>query len=537
MSDPASSPLNTNSPSPSPAPANPSTPAKPTSTTAKLSAQKATAGEPPKKKRLTTEEKAARDAEKRKRDEEREKKKREKDEAEKLKAQEKAAKADAEKLKAQQKAEEKAAKAAEKAEKEQEKRQRAEEREKKKREKEEEEAKKARSQMRLTSMFNRTATTPKKDAASKSDNALSTGVTAKNEAKETSLYDQMFKPFFIKENVKLARNFLQMDEETREAKTKILDEYLSGERQHPTTTFEPLEALQIPYKVRRGRVYPSVKKIMSEFEGLSTSTPTDQTTESQNAQMRHTLEVLKSVPVKSIKFREDVRPPYVGTISGLPPGVKSLQKLARKPISKILPLNYDYDSEAEWQEEEGEDVDDLDDDEEDAELDEDMEDFLDDSEDTGPARRVFSGGMEPESLGPCWENRKRSSAEPKLYKYRLEFVLGMSRDPDLILKRPINIIQNRSNTTTALTLSRPATGSRPSRRPAQLTSHLPPPHLHPHLPRLLPLPRVLPKTPVPTLWRRPPPRQMPSRPSTQEQRRRRALRSRSSHCRWTCSRN
>ncbi|EAQ90541.1 hypothetical protein CHGG_02476 [Chaetomium globosum CBS 148.51] len=423
LSEPASSPLNPRSPSPSPAPANPSTPAQPTLATVKSSAQKATAGEPPKKKRLTTEEKAARDAEKRTRDEEREKKKREKEEAEKLKTQQKAAKAEAEKLKAQQKAEEKAAKAAEKAEKEQEKKQRAEEREKKKREKEEEEAKKARSQMRLTSMFNRTAITPKKEAASKSDNGQSTGATAKNEAKETSLYDQMFKPFFIKEHVKLAKNSLEMDEETREAKAEILDEYLSGKRQHPTTTFEPLEALQIPYKVRRGRVYPSVKKIMSEFEGPSTSTPSDQTTESQNAQMRHTLEVLKSVPMKSIKFREDVRPPYIGTISGLPPGVKSLHKLARKPVSKILPLNYDYDSEAEWQEEEGEDVDDLDDDEEDVELDEDMDDFLDDSEDAGPARRVFSGGMEPESFGPCWENRKRSSAEPKLYKYRLEFVL------------------------------------------------------------------------------------------------------------------
>jgi chromatin assembly factor 1 subunit A len=135
------------------------------------------------------------------------------------------------------------------------------------------------------------------------------------------------------------------------------------------------------------------------------------------------MEALKSVPIKSIKFREDVRPPYIGTISGLPTGVKSLQQLARKPISKILPLDYDYDSEAEWQEEEGEDVDDLDDDEEEPELDEDMDDFLDDSEDVGPARIMFSG-MEPESIGPSWEDRKRSAAEPKLYKNRLEFILG-----------------------------------------------------------------------------------------------------------------
>jgi chromatin assembly factor 1 subunit A len=377
-------------------------------------------GEPPKKrKRATAAEKAARDAameaEKRKRQEEREKKRREKEEAEKLKAQQKAAKA-----------EERAAKAADKAEKEQEKKQRAEDRERKKREKEQEEAKKARSQMKLTSMFNLPATPKKEPAATKASEAHPASAS-KSETKETSLYEQMFKPFFIKEHVRLASNPFEVDEETRQAKTKILEEYLSGERAPPTPTprFDPLEMLQIPYRIRRGRVYPSVRKIMTELDDLSSNAPTDQTTESQTAQMKHTLEALKSVPLKLIQFREDVRPPYVGTISGLPPGGKSLSKLARNPISKdVLSLDYGYDSEAEWQEEEGEDVDDLDDEEEEADMDEDMGDFLDDSEDVGPARMVFSGGMEPESIGPCWEDRTRKTAEQKLYKYRLEFILG-----------------------------------------------------------------------------------------------------------------
>jgi chromatin assembly factor 1 subunit A len=379
------------------------------------------AGEPPKKKRATKAEKAARDAEaeadKRKREAEREKKRQEREEAEKQKAQQKAAKA-----------EEKAAKAAALAEKEQEKKQRAEEREKKRREKEEEETKKTRSQMKLTSMFKTAPTTPKKEpVASKPDEAQPAGTAATSEPKETSLYDQMFKPFFVKEHVRLARNALQMDDQTRQAKSDILDEYVDGKRKPPTPRFEPLEALQIPYKVRRGRVYPSVRKIMSELQGLSSSAPVDLTTESQTAQMRHTMEALKSVPVKSLKYWEDVRLPYIGTVSGLPTGVQSLQKLARKPISKILPLNYEYDSEAEWQEEEGEDVDDLDDDEEEVELDEDMEDFLDDSEDIRPARLAFNGVMEPESTGPCWEDRTRRTAEQKLYKYRMEFILGKSR--------------------------------------------------------------------------------------------------------------
>ncbi|KAK4239676.1 chromatin assembly factor 1 subunit A-domain-containing protein [Achaetomium macrosporum] len=416
LTEPARSPLAHNSPSPKSISASLSTSTtstKPSSTMAKASAQKA-AGEPPKKKRLTAEEKAARDAaleaEKRKKQEEREKKRREKEEAEKLKAAEKAA--------------EKAAKAAEKAKKEQEKKQQAEEKEKKRREKEEEEAKKARSQMKLTSMFNRTPATPKKElATSKSDEAHHASTTTNVEAKDASLYEKMFKPFFVKEHVRLASNPYEMDEETRQAKTKILEEYIAGVREAPTPTFDPLEWLQIPCRVRRGRVYPSVRKLMAEFDSLSNS-PAELTTESQSAKLRETLQALKSVPVKSIKFREDVRPPYIGTISGLPPGVKSLRKLARNPISKtILPLNYDYDSEAEWQEEEGEDVDDLDDEEEEGDMDEDMADFLDDSEQVELTRVAFSGGMEVESTGPCWEDRTRKTAEPTLYKYRLEFIL------------------------------------------------------------------------------------------------------------------
>jgi len=368
---------------------------------------------------LRGEEKKARDAileaEKLKKQEERDKKKREKEEAEKQKA--------------EQKAEQKAAKAADKAEKDQEKKQRQEEKDKKKREKEEEEAKKARSQMKLTSMFARPATTPKKEpATAKADEAQVSGSTPKREAKETSLYEQMFKPFFVKENVRLANCGSPWDDETTAVKIKILDEYLAGEREQPSSKFDRLEALDAPLKPRCGRVYPSVRKLMAELDGGSSNAPIDLTTESQNAQIRQTMEALKTIPLKSIKFREDVRPPYIGTISGLPAGVKSLQKVARRPISKLLPLNYDYDSEAEWQEEEGEDVDDLDDDDEEADPDEDMTDFLDDSEAILPARMGFDGSMEPESTGLCWEESAQKP-EPVLYKHRLEFILGTHFPP------------------------------------------------------------------------------------------------------------
>ncbi|KAL2119300.1 hypothetical protein VTJ04DRAFT_6260 [Mycothermus thermophilus] len=380
-----------------------STPAKPS--TAKTTSTSMTTGEPPKKKkRATAEEKAAREAaaeaEKKKKQEERERKRREKEEAEKAKA------------------EQKAKKEQEKAKKEQERKQALEEKERKKREKEEEEAKKARSQMKLTAMFG-LSPAPKKDPAAPKPDTKSADATTK-ESKEPSLYEQSVKPFFVKEHVRMAVDpCCEVDKETREAKSRILEEYLSGQREAPALRFDPLETLQLPCKIRRGRVYPSVRKIMADLEGQS-----DVKTESQTAQMKDALKMLRSVPLKSIKFKEDVRPAYVGTVSGLPPGVKSLKKLARKPSHRVLPsLNYDYDSEAEWVDEEGEDVDDLDDEEEEIDGDEDMDDFLDDSEDVGPSRMVFSGGMEPEATGPCWEDRTRRTAEPKLYKYRLEFIL------------------------------------------------------------------------------------------------------------------
>ncbi|KAK3392027.1 chromatin assembly factor 1 subunit A-domain-containing protein [Sordaria brevicollis] len=392
---------------------------KPTSSAkAASTTSKTTTGAPaPKRKKLTPEEKAAKaeaDAAKKK----------EKEEAKAKKAAEQA-KLEAEK---QQKAEERERKKREKEEELKRKQEEKEEKERKKREKEEEEAKKKGRQMKLTSLFKINPATPKEKPAAVAIKVESKDVEmtdAPSLTKEDEAYRRLFKPFYVKEFVTLAKNPFEVDEETREAKSRILDEYAEGRRaEFPIPAkFDPLEALQLPFKTqRRGRPYPSVRKIMTEIYGESTSKPMDLTTE--NTQFRDAREALKAVPVKCIKFSQDVRPPYVGTISGLPPGVKSLYRLARNPTSRnLLPLDYDYDSEAEWQDEEGEDVEDLDDEEEDLEMDEDMDDFLDDSEDVGPQRLVFSGGMEPESTGICWENEKRCTAKPELYQCRMEIIL------------------------------------------------------------------------------------------------------------------
>ena len=377
-------------------------------------------GQPPaKRRRVTAEEKA-------KLEREAAAKKKEKGEL-------KTAKEKAAALQKEEKEKMRAEKAAEKAKAEAEKKARQEEREKKKREKEEEERlekeKKEKAQPKIAAFFKFQPTTPKKagtatpEAGTPRDGSPS---PLKQKSEEVSDYRKRFMPFFVKEHVRLADQPFAIDDKTKEVKSAILDEYLRGDRgTFDPRPFNPAESLQLPpLSSARGRTYPSVQKIMSEHQ--TSSGPVDLTTESQNAQIRQTRELLRQVPMKFLGFREDVRPAYYGTVTSHPS--RSLRKLARSPVSRgLLPLNYDYDSEAEWQDDgEGEDLDDLDDEEEELDDDEEMGDFLDDSEDAGRARAAFSGFMEPDSTGLCWENRKRLGPLANMYKYRMEFILGKS---------------------------------------------------------------------------------------------------------------
>ncbi|KAL1882672.1 hypothetical protein VTK73DRAFT_1584 [Phialemonium thermophilum] len=376
-----------------------------------------------KKKRMTKEEKAAKDEELARKRQEREANKAAKAEKEASERQKK----DAERA---AKAAEKAKREAEKAEKEAEKRQRAEEKEREKREKEEQEARKARSQLKLNSFFKVNSAAAKDNPAAKVvtsglEGTRPPGEPSKDIAKEVTLYEQMFKPFFVKEQVTLASVSIPMDEETREAKSRILDEYVNGDRQWVRLSpLNPFEAFQVPFCRARGRLHPRIREVMADLNGESSRPFNDRKAETGKSKALSASETLKTIPMKLLVFKEDVRPPYYGTITNVPCGLHGLRKLARKPLARdILPLNYDYDSEAEWQEEDGEDVDALDDDEEDLDNEEDMGDFLDDSEDTGPTRPAFSSGLEPESTGVCWENTERQSSLAELTLFRMEYIL------------------------------------------------------------------------------------------------------------------
>jgi chromatin assembly factor 1 subunit A len=69
-------------------------------------------------------------------------------------------------------------------------------------------------------------------------------------------------------------------------------------------------------------------------------------------------DLLRKVTMKSLKFGEDIRPPYQGTYTRHVPA-SSAKRLSRNPYYRGLPdTDYDYDSEAEWEEpEEGEELD------------------------------------------------------------------------------------------------------------------------------------------------------------------------------------
>lgn len=247
---------------------------------------------------------------------------------------------------------------------------------------------------------------------------------------EKSAYVRAFQPFFVKPDVKMAPRPFQMDDETMLTKSRILDEYIRSERPAiDTKLFDPISIFQFNGRpTPRGRDHLPVKKVMAEIFGDSLDSAPNKRSESQEVRFTSVQNQLNAIPVKVLSFWEDVRPPYVGTVTSTPE-VK-LRKLARRPNGRLLKLNYDYDSEAEWEEEEGEDLEDDEVEDEENDGDEEMGDFLDDAEDVTAARPAFLGESEPVSTGICFEDRKRLSHNADgedcatVYKYRVEFILG-----------------------------------------------------------------------------------------------------------------
>jgi len=164
-----------------------------------------------------------------------------------------------------------------------------------------------------------------------------------------------------------------------------------------------------------------VKDFLIQMHG-SANAPIDLTGSSKR-------QALRSIPMKILHFREDVRPPYQGTFTK-PLSPSSAKQLARNPHYRKLPdTDYDYDSEAEWEEpEEGEDLDSEVEEDGSEDGDEDMDGFLDDEDDQIKGkRRPIVGDLEPCSSGLCWEDAShgwKAASDFDLENYRLEIILG-----------------------------------------------------------------------------------------------------------------
>ncbi|CAG7565487.1 unnamed protein product [Fusarium equiseti] len=412
----------------------PQTPAKKQATQTTVASASKSTTTLPKRKKLTPAEKAEKDQEAARIKAEKEAAKAEK-EAAKAEKEKEAAKLKAEKEKAREEREKKAAiRQVEKAKAEEEKAAKAKEREEKKRQldeekkrKEEEKEKKARQQPTLGAFF-KVPSTPKKAADNIQPKSSTPGKPspAKDTLKASKTeYEKLFQPFFIKDHTRVAHIGPQMDTETREAKSKILDESIGGQREEElkTSRFDPVRLFALPSKPSpRGMLHHPVRHIMEqvfrETEKAENAGP-----EHVAKIMRDTRQKLSKVPMKVISFSQDVRPPYYGTNTFKPfaLGKLNMSQLARHPTGRRLPLDYDYDSEAEWQEEEeGEDLD-VDDDEEEMDDEDDMDGFLDDSEDAGLSRRIFANTLEPNSTGICFDDGN-GAANQVIHEHRMEFM-------------------------------------------------------------------------------------------------------------------
>ena len=255
-------------------------------------------------------------------------------------------------------------------------------------------------------------------------------------------YERSFPPFFVQSHTTLApvHRFCR-GEGLCYAQEKVDEALLESQEASDIpkeVAFRPYDSLHISpqgsYRCPPG--VRSVKDIVAEIDGVSHN-PIDLTESQFQRATKRPLDLLKSIPVKILKFAEDVRPPYIGTYTRLQ-DPRKISRLARNPFRRELPeTNYDYDSEAEWEEPgEGEDLDSEGEEEIEDEDEADMEGFLDDEETDARAvkRRPILGDLEPTCSGLCWEGPQAQGPENPaidLLMFKLDILMGKDSLLDL----------------------------------------------------------------------------------------------------------
>ncbi|KAK7510494.1 chromatin assembly factor 1 subunit A-domain-containing protein [Phyllosticta citriasiana] len=301
-----------------------------------------------------------------------------------------------------------------------------------KQKKEEEQAKKARAQMKIDFLFKSkpTTTSPTTSASAAQEKPSPSSQRLQSHqdpsavstpAKPTlSDYDKTFLSYSLPSHTTIAPEnhfYADLPESALESAKARLDAIVSGESETRRTILSAVEKhdfsnlLQVPeaFRETRGFLYPSVKELVGQLSGIS-SEVVDLTGDVSEDASRDALEKLKAIPMKFLRFWEDIRPPYCGTFTRVQ-SKDQARKLALNPSSKSLPeVNYDYDSEAEWEDPgEGEDLDVEDEDDIESESGDDMEGFLVDDDDPAQnKRRLITGDLEPVCSGLCWETNKGS---------------------------------------------------------------------------------------------------------------------------------
>ncbi|GAB7346994.1 hypothetical protein MBLNU459_g3145t2 [Dothideomycetes sp. NU459] len=284
--------------------------------------------------------------------------------------------------------------------------------------KEEEKAKKEKSQMRLNSFFARpkVLSTPppaapslsvdRKESPSAEPGSAIPSTSQTISTPRKSDYQRYFLSFEMPSHTTCAPYILSRTAEkaaTSEHKADTLLEQLykdaSAVAKSPSiTTFFTLQG-----KRSRGAWQPNVREVVESLNG-SLENPIDLT--DHGGQHYGPEDLLGAVTMRHLHFAEDVRPPYLGTYTKTM-SPRSSARLRRRPFSRIRKdTNYDYDSEAEWEEpEEGEDIlSEGEDDEESVGSVDEMEGFLDDAEVGDGKRRMITGDLKPVSSGMCWDD-------------------------------------------------------------------------------------------------------------------------------------
>jgi chromatin assembly factor 1 subunit A len=247
-----------------------------------------------------------------------------------------------------------------------------------------------------------------------------------NEVEQTKAYKKHFLPFHVLKHTKVAPVTRFSVEQLAESES-VLNSYSASDQKSDPSWPEEVHK----EKITRGFQAVPVKHLLSQLH-CSAKIPVDLTAEVPD---QH-IDFHCQITMKYFDFSQDVRPPYSGTWTR-PQSLYQSRRLARNPFCTFLPeVDYDYDSEAEWDAGDGEDVDSNDEEDlEDDDGEDEMDDFLDDegaAELAKAKKGILNTDLEPICSGLHWEDAdgvlhpaEGNDVIVSFSELKMEFLLGV----------------------------------------------------------------------------------------------------------------